>query len=153
MICIVCNSCPCVLRIAPGDDGEAESLIGPSSEWHPDKYVCPKCGEPAAISTCVDVIANQVRTVIDVTPMEAFIALSGAGLPEEHDCGPTAVEQLFTMKKIKGMATRLIHGSNRCIIDVVEFEDGTKAHFGSSALGATIFRISKPGSYVSKFKR
>lgn len=152
MIYIVCEKCSSALRVTPGkstdDEGEAveaEDLVGPACEWYPDKYPCPKCGELGRLVEAVDPMVLPFLQITDVTPFEAFRALCGVGLPEEHDCGTTAVELLFTTKRVKSVETRPIRGSNRCILDSVEFEDGTRAHLASSSLGATVFRISKVG--------
>jgi hypothetical protein len=148
VIYLACQSCDAVLRVCPGEEGEIESLLGTGSEWYPDRYPCPRCTGKCAFTTIMDPLRLAASCTIDLKPQEAFVALCGAGLPEEHDCGSTAVEQLFTSKKVTKVSTRQIRGSNRCVLDVVEFEDGTVAYLGSSTFGATIFRISKPHSYT-----
>lgn len=150
MIYIVCKSCRFALRVSPGVDNESEDLLGESSDWYPDKYPCPMCEQDCTLATVMDTSTLQNLDVVDVTPMEAFVALSGAGLPEERDCGVTAVEKLFGEKRVKGVATRLIRNSNRCVVDHIEFEDGCKAYFGASSHGAVIYRISKPGKYSDR---
>ena len=151
MIYIVCKSCPGTLRVSPGADAEGgvQNLLVDMPEWHPDEYPCPFCGGHGEFVEAIDSAVLRTRDVHDVTPLEAFVALNGAGLPEEKDCGTTAVEQVF-LKKVKSVATRLIHNSKRCAIDYIEFEDGTRAYFGASSHGAIIYRISRPGHYAER---
>jgi hypothetical protein len=150
VIYIVCPSCLSALRVSPGTDNEAEELLGESCDWYPDKYPCPRCEQPCTLATVVDSDTLRKLDVADVTPMEAFVALSGAGLPEEQDCSATAVGKLFTEKRVKAVATRLIRNSNRCAVDHIEFEDGCKAYFGASSHGAVVYRISRPGKYSDR---
>jgi hypothetical protein len=85
-----------------------------------------------------------------VTPAEAYTALSGLGLPSEQECGPLAVEKLFNEQRVTRVASRLIRNTHRCIIDFIEFEDGTKMYLGSSTLGATVYRIAPKHSYAEQ---
>lgn len=146
MIYVPCRACRKGLRISPGSEGEAEHLFGPTSEYYPDKYPCPHCGMPCTLST----LPVEGVVMLDVSPVEAFVAFHGIGLPDEHDCGTTAVEAALLGKRIKRVETRHINNSHRCAIDHVEFEDGSKMYFGASMLGATVYRISHPASYAEK---
>lgn len=150
MIYIVCARCRFALRVSPGLDGEAESLLGELCEWYPDKYPCPLCEQWSTIAPTLEPETVRELDVVDVSPAEAFAALCGAGLPEEQDCGATAVEQLFGSKRVKRVATRRIRSSTRCVVEYIEFEDGSRAYFASSSHGAVVYRISKPGRYADR---
>jgi len=142
VIYLLCHDCKKGLRISPGEPGEAGNLFAGfvNEEGICRCFICQKpiarfytAGVPDAL--------GQYDTY-DVTPQEAFAALNGLGLPLERDCSATAVSCLFEQKRVEKVRTRPIRNSHRCILEWVQFEDGTRAYFGSSALGATIYRIS-----------
>lgn len=150
MIIIACLKCSTALRTS-GDVAEVHTLIGQGCEWYPNKYPCPTdgCPGPAEYCQAIDSSAFSALHVHDVTPQEAFAALEGLGLPPERDCGETAV-RLALEKKIVSAGTRQLHGVNRCVVEWLEFEDGTRLHLAASAEGAVAYRLSKPFSYVEK---
>lgn len=150
MITIVCKECKTALRIS-GEVDEMVHLFGEKSEWYPDKFPCVTDGCTSKMEIMDSIAGDAFRAldVHDVTPTEAFSALNGLGVPEEQDCGPTAVKVAF-QKPIKNVATRLVKGTNRSVIDSVEFEDGSKLFLGSSAFGAIVYRISKKRSFVEE---
>lgn len=150
MIYVLCPTCHVGMRVSPGEHGEAEDLLGPSSDWYPDKYPCPTCESPCRAYSSVAPEELETYDVRDVTPMEAFVALCGVGFPEEQACGEDAVGKLFGEQKVKRVFTRQVHNSTRCVLECIEFEDGSKAHFGASSHGATIYRISRPGKYADR---
>lgn len=147
MIFVACTSVDCdfVARVHGPDVEEVDHLIGPGSQWYPDKYPCPLCGERCAISTrCLEEKPNTV----DLTPQEAFIAFSGAGLPGEAECSSTRVEKLLTEHPIMRVHTRHIRGTNRCTLDRLELDDGSILHLGSSVHGACVYRVQVPSNYT-----
>lgn len=133
-----------------GDFDEVEYLLGPKSDWYPDKYPHPdrEVKELGEYQKVIDTAVLNELDVHDMTPHEAFSAMNGLGLPEERDCGLTAVKQLFSEKKVKGIGARQVNRQNRTIVDFVEFEDGTRMFFASSPLGPVVYRIQRPRSYV-----
>lgn len=158
MIYLVCHQCKAGLRVSPGEPGEIESLleVDPST-YCPKNFFCFKCGK--VTSTLVTPEEGSLNSrlrgieLFDVTPHEAFAAINGLGLPGEQDCSATAVAALLLDKTVKNVNTRVIRNSHRCIIDSIEFEDGTKMYFGASAMGATVYRISPRHSYVEEVER
>lgn len=147
MIYLVCEECKAALRVSPGEPpGECEALLGPGSEWHPDKYPCFRCGKKTSITEPSDVGPDV--EVHDVSPKEALAALNGLGLPAERDCTAEAVRMLLPGKKISRVAVSQIRNSHRCVIDHIELEDGTRVYFGASPPGAIIYRISPKHSYA-----
>jgi len=145
MILILCPSCAMAVRTA-GDD--AEDLLGKESPYYPDKYPCPRCG---AMAKLMDKHGG-VMDVRDLQPAEAYAAFNGLGLPEERDCGEVAVKQLLSGARVVRVHTRYVH-SGRCCLDRIEIEGGATVHLGSSSLGAVVYRISSPHSYVHAVER
>jgi hypothetical protein len=147
MVFISCTSVSCdfVAGITVVDVDEAESLIGPKSEWYPDKYPCPTCGERCAFSTRK---LDERRTQHFLNPMEAFVAFSGAGLPSEDECSSARVRGLLETKRVKSVVTRHIRGTSRCTLDCIELEDGTKLYLGASTHGACVYRVQSPHIYA-----
>ncbi len=143
-ICCTLESCGFTARIHAPIEGEAESLLGPSSNWYPDKYPCPKCSSNCVMST------KQMNRlpVTDLTPLEAFAAFSGVGLPTEHETSAAEVCRLLEGSTIKQAFTRHIPGTNRGCLDKLVLEDGTVLFIGASSHGASVYRIQKPGTYV-----
>lgn len=148
MIIIACLRCSVGLRTS-GDEAEVFTLLGPGSDWYPDKYPCPTdgCTGHSEFVTAIEPSALAALTIYDVSPQEAFAALNGLGLPPERDCGESAVREAFT-KKIVGVGARQLRGQNRCAVDWIEFEDGTRLYLGASGDGALAYRLSKRFSYV-----
>jgi len=145
MIFIICKTCGFVLRISPGQEGEAESLFGRTSEWYPDRYPCARCDGTAELQATVE---GPFATPVDVSPGEALACLNGLGLPSERDCHGAYVSELLTSKRVTKVVTRSIPGARRCVIDHIDLEDGTKVYFGASTFGATVYRVTPPFSYV-----
>lgn len=137
------------LRVFPGEEGEAELLLGRHSEFYPDSYPCFVCGHNVA--HMVEVVPAELfesMTFHDVSPQEALAAMNGLGLPSEHDCSATAVQQLFASQAVKRVVSRPIRNSHRCVVQYIEFENGTRAYFGASTHGATVYRVTPKHSYA-----
>jgi hypothetical protein len=151
VIYIVCALCKVGLRISPGEEGESEGLFGKQSDYYPNSYPCFKCEQP--IAQFIPAMSSDSVTqleLFDVTPKEAFAAMNGLGLPGEQDCSAAAVKDLFEMCQVKRVQARPIRNSHRCLIDFIELADGTKVYLGSSAMGATVYRVAKPHSYAEQ---
>lgn len=145
MIIIVWPGTKLAIRTV-GEFDEVEHLLGPKSEWYPDKYPHPdpEVKELGSFQNAIDARAMPELDLHDVTPQEAFAALSGLGLPNERDCGTTAVERVFESQGVKKVHMRQVNRANRTIIDSIEFDDGTRMFLASSPVGAVVYRISKP---------
>lgn len=145
---IICLSCKLAIR-ATDTSEKIRSLIGRDSDFWPDKYYCFSCGNSAHIyleqELSPDVITSS--KVINLNAEETFLALQGLGLPSEQNCCEETLDALFSQYgiKIKG---KQHHGYLRYYIEFLELTDGTKVYFAPSAMGACIYRISKPYSYV-----
>jgi hypothetical protein len=139
------------LRIS-GEESEMDYLFGEKSEWYPNKFPCPQAdcnNKSAELMVSIKPEALSVLSVFDLTAQEAFAALNGMGLPEEQDCGPTAVRVAFK-EPIKSVDARLVKGTNRSVIDSIEFGNGTRVFLGASAYGAIVYRIAKKRSFVKE---
>lgn len=142
MILLVCR-CGTALRIA-GEHTEVESLFGVHSEWYPQSYPCPACPEKMAFVVNAIPAADQRNLVIhDLTTQEAFAALHGVGLPDEHDCGADAVTSKLLGSRVVSLEVKQIRGSNRSVLHSLFLEDGTRVYLGSGAEGAVVYRIAK----------
>ncbi len=139
MIYVLCRSCKSCLRVSPGQPGELEAMMSGL------QAKCWDCEQPLIIHNEVPV---EDIHVIDVNPQEAYAAVNGLGLPTEKDCTAAAVTQLLTERRVTRVSATQIRDSHRCIIEYLELEDGSKVYLGSSAYGATVFRVSNPISYV-----
>lgn len=150
MILIVCQKCKCGLRISPGEEEEAETLFGRSSDFFPDRYPCFRCGEFCSLVPAAQPAALTVLEIHDVSPAEAFAAFHGLGVPSEHECSPSALRDAFRNSPVKSLVSRPVRNSTRTVLEAILLEDGTKIYLGSSAEGAVVYRISKGHSYVAE---
>jgi hypothetical protein len=138
-------SCSAILRVAGFDGDEVNLLIGRESEWFPDKYPCPTCGERMAVHTkCPEADPK----FIDLSPQEAYSAFCGAGLPSEQECSASRVRELLITQRITDVRVRHIRGTNRCTLDQIILENGLTLHMASSTHGASVYRIQAPGAFV-----
>lgn len=149
MIFLVC-SCGLTLR-ATGEHSELDSLIGPSSDWYPNKYPCARmdCKGPMSF---VEQLASEdlpKLEVIDLTVQEVFSALHGLGLPNERDCGEAALRGM-SGKLLEAIDAAQIRGSNRSVVYSFKFADGTRLFLGGGAEGAVAYRIAKPRSFANE---
>lgn len=138
MITVVCSQCTAAVRVT-GAESEILSLF---NDWWPAQFPCPRCRGTARIVEAIEQTALSVLDVYDLTPTEAFKAFSGLGLPTEQECGPMAVRLAF-QQPVKTVQARLIKGSNRSVIDSIEFADGTLLYLGASPYGAIVYRIAE----------
>lgn len=152
MILIACEPCQLCIRVM-GDVEEIEHLVGTRSDfWRERNYRCPVCEQRsvAYLEREVDPRVYGFSRLVDLNPQEAFSAFMGLGLPEEGDCRKEVVEELLRTKKIKGIKGKNILGTNRCRLDFVELEDGTRLYLGAGAEGAVVYRVMLPPSYREK---
>jgi hypothetical protein len=153
MLTIVCSmqECRTGLRI----DGELEVMesLFLRSDWHPDNYPCPRCGAPSSMIESISPMALQHLQMSDLSPQEAYAAFNGLGLPDEHDCGPTAVEQLLLNQKVVKVDAKLIKGSHRSVLRSIEFDNGTRMYLSSSPFGSTVYRIAPKRSFTEEVLR
>lgn len=150
MIILPCLSCNFGLRVL-GEPREVDVLVGQQSEFWPDKYACPKCG--ASVTGISEAEAEQrvlmLMQLVTVTPQEALIALHGAGLPDERIASIEVLKELLEPLGIR-FSGRQVQGAPRVLLDSLTLPDGTTLHFGSSALGAAVFRITPKTSFTQR---
>lgn len=160
MITVVCTACKRGLRIHPGsglrltgDLSQAEAMFGQGSEYYPDAYPCAWCDQCMELIDGADPEALRAIDLFDVSPQEALSAMAHLGLPFEHDCSAAAVTALIQGQQVSSVVAKQVRNSHRCIVDYLELADGTRIYFGSSAHGATVYRVSKPSSYVEQLEK
>jgi hypothetical protein len=131
---------------------ELDQLVGKRSDFWPNKYPCPKCGEmmQGFIEKEVDYRVFHMMKFKDITPQEAFAAFNGLGFPEEQKCSLASVQELLREKPVRRIIGTDVVGQERTIIDALELWDGTKVYFGSAPEGAVIYRITSPVSYTNR---
>ena len=139
---IICSTCPEGLRVV-GEPDEIKSLI--SSR---EGCVCYVCGAECMVSPFADNDVLQTKHVHTLSPMEAYLALEGMGIPEERECASEIVATLLIHQRIKKVTARSVPNTGRSCIDAIEFEDGTVMYLASSVHGALVYRIKKPHNYT-----
>lgn len=149
MILILCPRCKCALRVT-GDLSEMNSLVGPNSEFWPDKFTCFRCEKPAQGFLEAEVSIKTAIEIKEVSPQEAYAAIHGLGLMTERDIDQLVVETLLREHPVRRISAKDIPGGGRVMVDHIELWDGTRLHFGSSNDGAVIYRITRPHSYADK---
>jgi len=149
VIFISCTECGFTVRVFGSDDAEMENLVGPGSDWYPDKFPCPKCEGSAAITSIEGKMLPNLK-VIDLNPQEAFVAFSGGGLPPEWDCTVTSVQNVLVNSTIESVSLRPIAGTKRCCLDSITLRGGMRVYLASSVHGAAVYRIAGPHSYTKE---
>ena len=147
MILVVCKHCKGALRVT-NMDAQHSPLLGSGS----DQFRCPFCDSKDILVTqgmYIDDAALGSLKIRDVSYEESFAALMGLGLPEESTCCVEVLTELFQSHGIALKGKRVV-GATRVVIECMTLSDGTKVHFAASPMGATIYKISKPMSYVDR---
>lgn len=147
MIYLKCSSTSCNFVAGISSQGlvEIEALIGPNSEWYPDKYPCPKCGASCVLQKTCPPAAGSITYL---SAQEAFCAFSGAGLPVEQECGFSYVEKVLRTKRIVSVAGRQVRGTKHCLIDSLLLEDGTILFLSASAHGACVYKVQGSAAFT-----
>lgn len=159
MIVVVCLPCELALRIMPAraadanSDAELETLVGRRSAYWPDKYPCPGCTKPATgmRETQADPRVLQVMKLHDLTPLEAYAAFHGLGLPGEQACTFEMIQELLLTHPVRRVVGRTIADTApaRSVIDHIELWDGTRVHLAAGLEGAVVYRVVRPTSYAA----
>jgi hypothetical protein len=136
-----------------GDLPEIEQLV--ESARSVGQLVCwvDGCVSALDVVTHADPATISLAAQHSLTPAEMYHALLGFGLPEEQECGPLAVQAAFKASPVKQVSCKLLSGTQRSIVYYIEFEDGRRMHFGSSAAGALVYRISDRRSITEEVER
>lgn len=151
MIVVVCSnaSCGTAIRVM-GDALEINELVGPSSEFWPDKYICPTCEFPAAGVMEHDIDVRSLPKLRDLEAQEFFQALNGMGLPEEQECTIDAVTQALITSRVVRVVGHSITNSKRFALEWLELEDGRRMYFAAGTHGATVYRLTLPVKHTEK---
>jgi hypothetical protein len=156
-LAVVCSGCGEIYRVVQASTSCASDvalLVGESSEFWPNKYVCPRCGAQATGMQEEELPRSmQTCTIIDLSPEELYAALHGLGLPSEQATTFLAVCELLSCACIVRVVGADVTGTGRCSIDYIQLDTGVKVYFGASREGAVIYRIVRPGSYASRVEQ
>ena len=138
-----------------GEPDEVDHLIGSRCDWYPDSYPCPHygCGGRMHFTESLESESLAKLHVVDLNPKEVFAALHGLGLPEERDCGKTAVLELMLGRRVVSVEATQIRGENRTVLHSIEFEDGRRLYLAAGTDGPTAYRLSTPHRYVEEALR
>lgn len=158
MIVVVCIPCALAIRVMPVNAAvnhsirELRELVGNKSEFWPDKFPCPRCEKlcTGMSEELVDARVYSALTLHDLTPVEAFSAFKGCGMPEEQLCSIDKVREVLSEHPVRKVVGSNVQGQERAIIDAIELWDGTVLHFGAGPAGAVIYRIVRPVDLASK---
>ena len=153
MITVLCTTCNAGVRVV-GEFAENDSLFGSSSEWYPDKYPCRNtgCSGNAKIVAPAELRdMPESLDIVELSPQEAFAAFFGLGVPEERICTGDAVRSLFETP-VESVDVKDIPRTNRCTLNSVEFEDGTRLFLAPSRYGAVVYKIKRPNQSRPQLK-
>ena len=158
MIVVVCIPCAFAIRVMPVNAAQQHStrelreLVGDLSEFWPDKFPCPRCEKPCTgmSEEFVDARVYPALTLRDLTPVEAFSAFKGCGLPEEQLCSINKVREVFSEHPVRKVTGSNVQGQEVAIIDAIELWDGTVLHFAAGPAGAVVYRVVRPADLASK---
>lgn len=141
---IQCRNMLCRLTLlVMGESDEIQHAVGPLSEFHPGKYICPVCGSSMLYNAPV-----PTGTVRMLEPQEACAALRGMGFPEEIPCTEESVQRVLRESPVVYVHTSLARGSTRVYVDYVRLANGVRVYFGATAYGACVLRIALPKKTV-----
>ncbi len=154
MMLVVCSSIACktVTRIYAGSVNELTNLVGERCEWWANKYKCPSCERQATAVYEGQVDPNEFQgfSVRSLEAADFFRFMMGVGLPEEMNCDPNTLADVFRSGKVTQIKGHAIRGSSHFCVEWLEMEDGTRLYFGSSSHGAAIFRITKKSNFAER---
>lgn len=158
MIVVTCLSCALAVRVLPDVSAGAQAvaevdwLVGKGSDFWPNRYPCPRCGQHASglAESAVDPRALALLEVRDLTAQEAFVAFHGLGFPEERACSVEVLQELLTTQPVVRVVGSNITGAQTVHVDALELRDGTRVHLGAGASGAVVFRIVRPAAYAQR---
>lgn len=144
MIVVYCRECLRGARVL-GEQDELFPLVGPASEFWPDRFRCVYCDGPAMGALELEVEASflQQLRLAELTAQELFGIQMGLGLPNERGCDFETVRDLFLHKRVERVAGTDVRNSTRCVLSCIYFEDGTRLYLGASPQGAVVYRIAK----------
>lgn len=141
MLYIACRNPKCAFAIqVTGNPEDIDELLSTGTQV----LLCPECRAACTEATSVDDAVLKARTFRPLTPVEAHLALSGMGYPDERDCTLTTLAEVLTGKRILRVHLRPIQGTKRCTLEHLTLEDGTTVFIAGSGCGATIYRVRKP---------
>ena len=78
-----------------------------------------------------------------LTAQQLFAASRGFGTPDEKDCSVARLTGALVGRRIVGLEVEETGRRNRPVIKSFLLEGGLRAHFGSSASGALIYKLTE----------
>jgi hypothetical protein len=78
-----------------------------------------------------------------LTALELFQATEGFGFPGEKNCTPQDLRKVMVRATVVAVELEQVGGHNRSIITSLKLSTGHTLHFAGSALGSTIYKVTK----------
>lgn len=136
---LVCDACRLTFYIT--DAGTSDLFHGTLQEYAP--FHCNVCSGELTPFKGEDLPAETVTAYqwIPLTSEEFFGAQKGMGLPNERGCTKEVVEKLLLSSPVVRVICRSIPNTTRSVVEALVLENDYVIFMGSSAHGATVYRI------------
>jgi hypothetical protein len=130
----MCAPCDSIWKVVPHDETDREL----HQVFHREGASCGTCERPlqAFDGVDTDVAARELST------LEFYHFTLGLGLPEERENVVETAELCFSSLGVRAVLTP-VAGTQRVLLEKLEFPNGVILYLGSSALGALIYRATK----------
>lgn len=136
---LICDSCSHIYHVG-GEPQEVRALLRQA------QYPCvtPECSGILHVSSCVSAIRERYK-VIHVPLRGFFRAVHGFGPVSGAPAALDAVVETLLTDKVSRVEAIPVGDPERVILRELIFESGIRMHFDSSARGACIYYLEKPG--------
>lgn len=135
---LICDSCRRIYHVG-GEPAEVKSLLNQA------KYPCVTLGCKGVLVLDYCVTLREGYEVVHVPLRGFFRAVHGFGPVTGAPAALADVELLFRTDKIERVVAFPIGDPERVILKELIFESGTRMHFDSSARGACVYYVERPG--------
>lgn len=138
---VACISCRVALQVS-GDPEEIKSLLGDKTSSYP-------CAMPLCDGRMTQVPMNRIPGIFarrDMPVRGFFRAVNGFGSGEGPDASLENVAELMKTKVVADVIGETVGQPPRSIIKQIVYEDGTRLHLETSALGACAYFIEEAGN-------
>lgn len=142
MIFSLCNSCfqPFKLNLQPGD----VHLVRQIADEDMNTCPCPRlCGGRINLTEMpvVSESSKILKQSMSITGRELYVAVNGAGLPDEIVTDPVVVEALMKANSVKEVFMEK-HGE-RVYLHQISLSNGVTLHLTAGSRGAQVLKITK----------
>ena len=138
----------CGLHCVPfGASEQLEALFGDTPK---EGWPCPRCNHP--LRRYEDQLAEGIfpQHTVELEAEELYAAFLGQGLPEETAISEESIKAALSLP-IKSVDVSPVKGTTRMVLRSITFENNTAIFLGAGPLGAVVYRIRPPFSYLGRF--